>query len=171
MKGYWLAALSLLWMTCASDSTPPLPYIASAGTAPPTVDEALARAVLEEVNALRASGCQCPGGRYFKPSEPLRWDTTLAQAAKTHAEDMRLKRYFDHTSADGTDFADRITRAGYTWQSVGENIAKGQPTARAVVQAWKASKYHCSNMMNRHFQDMGVGKAGPYWVQDFGRKK
>lgn len=138
---------------------------------PPTIDEATARDVLNEVNALRARGCRCPDGKYYAPASALRWDEQLEAAAQAHADDMSRRHYFDHTSLDGTSFSQRIRRAGYNWWVVGENIAEGYPTAHSVVEGWRNSEGHCANMMNAGFEDMGVGKTGPYWVQDFGARK
>lgn len=167
----FLSVLSLL-LTCEPGDTSALQ---KAGlwnnAAPPPMDKLLAKDVLDEVNALRARGCKCPGSRYSPPAPALQWNEKLEQAAQAHADDMYRGRYFSHNSTDGTSFSDRMTRAGYDWYIAGENIAKGQPTARAVVDAWAGSKGHCENMMNPKFQDMGVGKTGPYWVQDFGARK
>lgn len=138
---------------------------------PPAVDYNSARVVLEEVNALRAAGCKCPGGKNFAPAAPLKWDSQLEAAAQKHAGDMYRRRYFSHNSTDGAEFSDRISRAGYEWKTVGENIAKGYPTPRSVVKAWRSSREHCPNLMSPKFDDMGVGKAGPYWVQDLGRRR
>ncbi|TNE64081.1 MAG: CAP domain-containing protein [Bacteroidetes bacterium] len=144
---------------------------------PPAVQESVlsmdvrfTRAVLDEVNVLRASGCKCPGGRRFKPAPPLVWDEQLEKVAQRHAEDMNRRSYFSHDSKDGTSFSKRVRQAGYDWHYVGENIAMGYPTAEAVVRAWRTSKDHCPNLMSPNFKDMGVGKAGPYWVQDLGAR-
>lgn len=153
----------VLALACSSD-TVRLPS-ASAGL-PQSLDALTARAVLDEVNNLRSAGCKCPGGKYFAPSKALEWNAQLEQAAQDHADDMYKRRYFSHESPDGTEFSERVSRAGYNWQAVGENIAKGYPTAHTVVQAWRNSRDHCPNMMNPKFRHIGVGKAGPYWVQD-----
>ncbi|MCB9333430.1 MAG: CAP domain-containing protein [Lewinellaceae bacterium] len=136
----------------------------------PTLDKITAKAVLDEVNALRATGCKCPGGKRFDAAPALQWEETLEKVAQHHADDMNKRRYFNHTSPDGTGFSKRIRNAGYDWRQVGENIAMGYPTAKAVVEAWRTSKDHCPNLMNPGFRDMGVGKAGAYWVQDLGAK-
>ena len=135
-----------------------------------SVEELTARSVLDEVNALRAKGCKCPGGKRFKATHALSWDDQLEKAAQNHADDMQRKDYFSHDSKDGTRYTERVRRAGYDWSYVGENIAMGFPTAKAVVEAWRKSKDHCPNLMSPNFKDMGVGKAGPYWVQDFGTR-
>jgi len=133
-------------------------------------DSVMAQTVLDEVNALRAAGCRCPGGKRFGPAPALHLNTQLNAAAQGHAADMNKRRYFSHDSRDGSTFSDRISRAGYRWRYSGENIAMGQPTAEAVVKAWRNSKGHCHNLMNPNYRDMGIGKAGPYWVQNLGTR-
>lgn len=162
---------TLLLLACTAGDAPLLNPTGAARALPPDIDPSTARAVLEEVNRLRAEGCACPGGKYFAPAPPLSWDSQLETAARQHADDMYRRRYFSHKSADGADFSDRISRAGYHWRTVGENIAKGYPTAHSVVNAWRHSAGHCPNLMSAKFTDMGVGKAGPYWVQDLGHRR
>ncbi len=171
MKTFYFLFTLFLFITCEPGGPPGLQQAGAFYEHPPSPDKMMAQAVLDEVNALRAAGCTCPGGYRYAPARALRWDKQLEQAAQTHAEDMKKRRYFSHTSADGASFSDRIDRAGYDWKAVGENIAKGYPTAKSVVAGWRNSKDHCPNLMNSKFQDMGVGKAGPYWVQDLGRRK
>ena len=170
MKTLFVLSVFAWLMTCWPGQSPSLQKAGAWNVLPPSIDGIAAREVLEEVNALRARGCNCPGGRRFAPTGPLHWDEKLEQAAQTHADDMSRRRYFSHTSKDGTIFSARISRAGYDWNVVGENIAKGYPTARAVVEGWRSSKDHCPNLLNPKFRDMGVGKTGPYWVQDLGAR-
>lgn len=171
MKPLLMLALLSLLLTCEPGEKPAVEKAGIFADMPPSVDEAEVRAVFDAVNALREKGCICPGDHRYAPVPALRWDNQLAKAAQAHADDMDRRRYFSHTSIDGTEFADRISRAGYRWHSVGENIAKGYPTAAEVVQAWRNSKDHCPNLMNPKFRDMGIGKTGPYWVQDLGAKE
>lgn len=70
---------------------------------------------------------------------------------------------------------DRALDVGYRTSGIGENIAAGQPTPRAVVDAWLASPGHCQNLMRASWVDLGVGyvvtPGAPYrgyWVQMFG---
>jgi uncharacterized protein YkwD len=115
------------------------------------------------VNTERATaGCQ-----------PLNADSRLAKAARAHSADMAAKNYFSHTSLDGTQFADRITAAGYKWSGAGENIAKGQRTPADVMNSWMNSAGHRANILNCGYKDIGVGLAydsqnTPLWTQDFG---
>jgi uncharacterized protein YkwD len=161
----------LLLITCAFTITwwPRHPKRSEPET-PMMADTATARVVLDAVNTLRASGCRCPGGKRFPPAPALRLDAQLETAAQAHAEDMNKRRYFSHESRDGSDSSDRISRAGYKWRLSGENIAMGHPTAEAVVKGWRNSKGHCHNLMHPGYRDMGIGKAGPYWVQNLGAR-
>lgn len=72
----------------------------------------------------------------------------------------------------GKDPGERITAAGYDWTSYAENIAFGQLTPRAVVDAWLSSPSHRGSMVNCRYRDIGIGLAHagkvPYWTQDFG---
>lgn len=101
---------------------------------------------------------------------PLEIDARLTRAAQAHSEDMARRGYFEHDSLDGRDFADRIRAAGYP-SPAAENIARGQRTAAAVVQAWLDSPGHRRNILDCSFVAIGVGYAanGSYWTQDFGR--
>lgn len=102
---------------------------------------------------------------------PLRVDERLRQAARAHSDDMAAKGYFDHTSADGRSPWDRIKAAGYQ-QPGAENIARGQRTPAAVVEAWMNSPGHRANILNCRLKAIGVGvnlgAGGPWWTQDFG---
>ena len=96
-------------------------------------------------------------------------DPRLASGAQGHAADMAKNNYFSHTSRNGTSFGDRIRATGARFRTAGENIAKGQPTAAAVVKAWMNSAGHRRNILNCGFTRIGVGfdARGNYWVQDF----
>lgn len=77
----------------------------------------------------------------------------------------------------GTNFAGRISAAGYVWRSAGENIATGYSTPRAVVRAWMASTGHCENILNPTYRNIGTGvsvravkgfaSGAGTWTQDF----
>lgn len=127
------------------------------------------------LNQLRAQGLTCPNGQHFPPnSVPLRFDCELFWAAQAHSEDMAQHGYFDHVSPDGLSPQDRVS--GLT--VIGENIAMGQNTAQGVLEAWKKSNDHCTNMMNPASKLIGMGYASVllvlsknpgahYWTQMF----
>ncbi len=102
----------------------------------------------------------------------LTHDAKLRAAAFGHSADMSAKGYFSHTSQDGRSFSDRIKATGFSFTAAAENIAKGYPTAAAVVKGWMDSPGHRQNMLNCAYTHIGVGHAaagGPYWTQDFAR--
>lgn len=120
-------------------------------------------AVVSLTNAERAKE-GCPA---------LRSDARLTTAARRHSADMAANNYFDHTSKNGDSPWKRMEDAGYPSPGA-ENIAKGYPTAAAVVKGWMNSPGHRANILNCGLRAIGVGKAdgpgGPLWTQNFGWK-
>ncbi|MPY55765.1 CAP domain-containing protein [Streptomyces spongiae] len=115
--------------------------------------------IVELVNAERKkAGCS-----------PVTPDATLTKAAQAHSEDMAAHRNMSHTGSDGSSPGDRITRAGYTWRTYGENVAYGYTTPEQVMAGWMSSPGHKANILNCAFKEIGVGRAQPgnYWTQDF----
>lgn len=142
---------------------------------PPERDAAaVRRLVLELTNEARAHGWDC-GRRHFPPAPPLSLAPALTRAARAHARDMAAHDFFSHTGSDGSTPGERVTRAGYPWREVGENIESGVTTAREVVAGWLASPPHCANIMTATFRQMGVAFAVNrnsrdviYWTEDLG---
>lgn len=128
------------------------------------------RQLIELVNEIRASGCQC-GNSFQPPTTPLSWNAQLATAAQRHSQDMQLNNHFSHQGTDGSSFSDRISQTGYQWRTVGENIALNFLTAQTAFEGWKNSPGHCRNMMNANFQEMGAAREGAYYTQDFGTQR
>lgn len=132
---------------------------ASTPPAATTASGVVAR-IVQLVNAERAKvGCS-----------PLTLNADLGKAAQAHSDDMAAHQNMSHTGSDGSSPGDRITSAGYSWSSYGENVAYGYSTPEQVMAAWMASPGHKANILNCGFQEIGVGLAEPgdYWTQDFG---
>ena len=110
------------------------------------------------VNAAREQDRRC-GRQRLRATHALTLSATLTQAAAAHAADMAANDYMGHRGSDGSEAAERVTRAGYRWSSVGENVAAGQPDAETVVAAWLDSPGHCANLMGPQFREMGVAFA------------
>ena len=121
------------------------------------------------VNSYRETGCNC-GGTFFPAVNPVVWNDTLELAAEIHSVDMDSNNFFSHTGSDGSSPSQRVSRVNYPWRTVGENIARGQPTERLVVEAWINSPGHCRNIMNGSFEEMGVAEQNLFWTQIFARK-
>ena len=101
----------------------------------------------------------------------LAWDEEAAQAAYDHCVDMDVRGFFAHDNPDGQIPGQRMTAAGVSWSTWGENIARGQPNPAAVMNAWMNSSGHRANILYPAFTHLGVGvhdsSGGPWWTQDF----
>ncbi|MFE4172028.1 CAP domain-containing protein [Streptomyces sp. NPDC056909] len=127
----------------------------------PAATGSTAAAVLSLVNEERAkAGCA-----------PVRADAALGALAQDFSEDMAARGFFDHTDPDGRTPWDRAEAAGVQGLG-GENIARGQATAQAVMDSWMNSEGHRANILNCDYTRLGVGvhtgSGGPWWTQDFG---
>jgi hypothetical protein len=100
----------------------------------------------------------------------------LDKAAQAKADDMLAKGYFAHTTPDGKTPWDFITGAGYNYMMAGENLAVNFTEAENVETAWMNSPGHRANILNKNFEDIGIGiSQGIYQghtaifvVQEFG---
>ena len=99
----------------------------------------------------------------------LTYDWELCRVARYKSEDMRDKGYFSHTSPTYGSPFQMMKSFGISYRTAGENIAKGQATPQAVVNAWMSSSGHRANILNPSFTHIGVGYAadGRYWTQMF----
>lgn len=124
----------------------------------------MAKQVLDLVNKERAKN----------NLSPLMLNNSLSNVAQLKSEDMKNKNYFDHTSPTYGSPFDMMKKFNISYKYAGENIAKGQKTAEAVVNAWMNSEGHRKNILNSKFTDMGIGyvKANgtTYWTQMFIQK-
>ncbi len=91
------------------------------------------------------------------------------QAAQIRA--VETTQSFSHTRPNGSSFSSVLTENGISYRRAGENIAWGQKTPEAVVNAWMNSEGHRANILNANFTTIGVGYylngSTPYWVQLF----
>lgn len=148
--------------------------VAAPFTTPAAKDAtAVSGKVLQLVNAARGKPRKC-GRTNYNAAPPLKLSALLNRAALLHSQDMSNKNFFEHRGSDGSNVADRVSRVGYAWKAVGENIAINAQDAQAVVQGWLDSPGHCSNLMGAQFTEMGVAyalkrnrDAGIYWTQVF----
>ncbi|WP_055564481.1 CAP domain-containing protein [Streptomyces atriruber] len=141
-----------------AEEKPKAPPASSASSSDESAAEA---AVLTLVNEERAkAGCR-----------PVRADARLAALAGDFSSDMAKRDFFSHTDPDGATPWDRAEKAGIK-NLGGENIARGQADAQAVMDAWMNSAGHRANILNCDYKTLGVGAhfapGGPWWTQDFG---
>lgn len=101
--------------------------------------------------------------------KPLATNWELSRVARYKSQDMVDNRYFSHTSpVYGSPFQ-MIRNFGLSFRYAGENIAYGQRTPQAVVNAWMNSSGHRANILNASYTQIGVGYVanGHYWTQMF----
>jgi uncharacterized protein YkwD len=129
--------------------------------------------VLDLANEARSRSRRC-GGKSFAAAPPLQLVAKLTSAAREHARDMAKHSQLAHEGSDGTTPAQRVTRKGYAWRTVGENVASGPTTPEEVMAGWLASPGHCENLMDPRFTEMGIAytvdsrsDSGVYWAQVF----
>ncbi|WP_328886865.1 CAP domain-containing protein [Streptomyces sp. NBC_00316] len=150
----------------ASTSAPVAPTKSAASptraaTTPTAAGTSAQAAVLALVNQERAKvGCS-----------PVTASAPLTSLAQNFSDDMAARGFFDHTDPDGQTPWDRAAKAGVQGLG-GENIARGQADAQAVMDSWMNSAGHRANILNCDYKTLGVGvhfgSGGPWWTQDFG---
>lgn len=102
----------------------------------------------------------------------------LSASAQSYASAMATGKFFAHAGPDGSTFSSRDEAAGYTnWTYLEENLAAGQPTVAAAVNAWMKSPAHRADLLSPRVTETGVGYVdltgspyGHYWVQEFGSR-
>lgn len=141
-------------------------------------DKAAAKATLCLINRVRAA----------RGIKALRFNKDQKQAADGHNRVMLSKNCFSHLCPGERDLVGRVSATGYlpcscTW-GVAENLAwgagtKGSPAA--IVNAWMASPDHRVNILNPHYEEIGIavddgspagdGYAASTYTTDFGFKR
>jgi uncharacterized protein YkwD len=153
-----------VWIALAEPFRPPVPH----------EQKAISRRILQLTNAARAQARRC-GATPYAAVAPLTLNGTLTHVALRYAQDMATYGYMSHTGHDGSSPAARVSRSGYRWSEVGENLASGIMTPEEVVAGWLQSPDHCANLMDPLFTQVGLGfavavhrDAGVYWAMEFG---
>jgi len=121
-----------------------------------------------EVTAAHIAALQCVvhRERERRGLRDLHRTRSLDRAATRHSSDMARNDYFDHRSVGGSTPADRARNAGYmsgasSWR-VGETLAWGTgtlATPNSIVDSWLNSPGHRELLLDRRFDDFGLGIA------------
>jgi uncharacterized protein YkwD len=132
--------------------------------------DAVSERVLSLVNEARSRQRRC-GAQSFATVKPLTLNAKLGRAALLHSQDMATHSFMAHEGDDGSTPEQRVTRVGYQWAAVGENVAAGAGTAEEVMADWLASPGHCANIMGAQYRELGIAFAvnshdnyGVYWT-------
>lgn len=83
---------------------------------------------------------------------PLHLSRDLMDSAAIRSKE--IERRYSHTRPDGSDCFTVLRGIKHT---AGENIATGQDTVQAVMDAWMNSQGHRDNILNPAFHELGVG--------------
>ena len=121
--------------------------------------ELYARRVASEINSRRAAA----------GLEPLSLCDSLNEVAILRAKECATK--FEQVRPSGTLWFTALDEASVPYYDAGENIACGQSTPEAVMNAWINSDEHKANILSNKFEYVGVGvyySGGTYyWTQMF----
>jgi uncharacterized protein YkwD len=118
---------------------------------------------LGEVRA--ATLCLVNRERAQRGLRALRADASLERVASGYAGRMVEQDFFAHVAPDGSSMVDRIRgtaylRGGVKRWAVGENLAWGagrRATPIQTVAAWMRSPGHRANILDRTWNEIGVG--------------
>ena len=107
--------------------------------------------MLDAVNALRQD----------QGLAPLTLNASLRAAAATHARDMSVQNRPWHFGSDGSSPVDRVRRAGYGGELVGEAISETYETELETLAAWMREEGTSDIILSREARDMGFS-----WYQE-----
>jgi hypothetical protein len=101
---------------------------------------------------------------------PLNISPQLSAAAQDKAQDLVKRNYWSHETPEGYPFWIFADKQGYDWIYLGENLAADFKTPEGIVNAWFASPSHRKNILNKNYQDIGVGISDNIVVALYGTK-
>ena len=115
-------------------------------------ENALARGLLSEINAVRA----------LRGLRPLRVSPRLTAAANHHSRQMARLGFFSHSSRSGLAFRARVQRyygsRRYAFWSVGENLLYCSPGGdpHSALRRWMGSPAHRRNLLTARWREIGL---------------
>ena len=141
-----------------------------------------ARTILNMINEMRTSDCdawcwdETNTVQVSYLSAALTYDYELEKLAMKRAAELVIR--YDHTRPNNEGLSSIYKEENITdFQSAGENIAIGYPSAQAVNTAWREDgedyngQGHRRNMLNPKFNCVGIGHVKydgcDYWVEEF----
>jgi Cysteine-rich secretory protein family len=96
--------------------------------------------------------------RQARRLRPFRWDNSLANGARHHAQRMAQQNTLSHQLPGEEDFKARALRAGARFSSLAENIAEG-PDAPGIHTQWMNSPPHRENLLDAKLDSIGIAVA------------
>ena len=87
---------------------------------------------------------------------PLRWDESLAKAARRHAEAMAEHGSAQHGFDGEPSLSARVKQAGAHFSWLSENVTQG-PSPQFIHTQFMKSPHHRANILDRDMDSIGVG--------------
>jgi len=87
---------------------------------------------------------------------PLRWDESLATAARRHAKVMAERGSAQHEFEGEPSLSARVKRAGAHFSWLSENVTQG-PTPEFIHTQFMKSPAHRANILDRDMDSIGIG--------------
>ncbi len=91
--------------------------------------------------------------------EDLTANDQLVDSATRKAEAMLESDCWSHYCPPGTSPWDFFNEAEYTYVYAGENLGEGFNDSTSLMNAWMNSPTHRDNIMNKNFNEIGIGYA------------
>lgn len=105
---------------------------------------------------------------------PLRWDESLAGAARRHAEVMAEHRSTGHAFEGEPSLSARAKQAGAHFSWLSENVDQG-PSPEFIHTQFMKSPSHRANILDRDMNVIGVGvveqQGQLFAVEDFAQAR
>jgi uncharacterized protein YkwD len=105
---------------------------------------------------------------------PLRWDDSLAVAARRHAKVMAERGAAQHGFEGEPSLSVRVKQAGAHFSWLSENVTQG-PTPEFIHSQFMKSPPHRANILDRDMDSIGVGvveQGGQLFaVEDFSQAR
>ena len=102
--------------------------------------------------------------------KPVTLDPVLTKIASVHADRMARTDTMSHALPGEGSFHDRLIAGGFRASMAAENVAAGQPTLAAVLEAWRKSPGHNANLLLPNISKIGIalsvapgGRYKYYW--------
>ncbi len=87
----------------------------------------------------------------------LKYNSILSNIAEIRVKDMFAEQYFEHNSPTGDNASKEAVKNGYSYITIGENIALGNFNgSKGIVNAWMDSPGHRANILNKNYTEIGV---------------
>lgn len=156
MKFHFVAVFAVLGcFTLSACSETAVPQVDAGSMEAPGF--ASGQSVTDQVNAIRAKA-----GR-----NPVKRLPALDAAARAHVQDLVATGIYGHIGSNGSSPGDRVTKAGYRWCTMAENLAEGTlyNTESKVIAGWANSPDHYRNMIKPTVSAFGMAEKGGIWVQ------